>query len=250
VSKNQTAIKLDKFLSYVLGRRPDEFGLVPDSDGYVKIRDLLKAVNEEEGGRHVRSSSIDEVLITLPCPSIEVKDQKIRAVSRESLFSTAHTNNPPKLLYTCVRQKGYPYVLKNGLSPLGHYKIILADNPEFAKKMGKRIDPKPVTLTVHVQNALDRGISFEKAGNLFLADFIPPDCLTGPPLPKEKTEAPQTTVKMEKKPEHLPGGFLINLDDTAFNQNPYRQKKKGSESYWKKDRKRLRKEKHRPWLDQ
>jgi len=40
---------LAKMLAYVLGRRPDEFGLIPDAEGFVRIKDLLKALHEEEG---------------------------------------------------------------------------------------------------------------------------------------------------------------------------------------------------------
>ena len=53
--------KLEKLLTYILGRRPDEFGLVPGPDGYVKIKDLLKALSEEPGWRHVRRSHLREV---------------------------------------------------------------------------------------------------------------------------------------------------------------------------------------------
>jgi putative RNA 2'-phosphotransferase len=244
---NHSIIKLDKLLSYVLGRRPDEFGLVPDYDGYVKVKDLLKAVTEEDGLRHIRRSSIDEILISLPCPSIEIKDEMIRAASRENLFPYFPAENPPRLLFTCVRQKAYAHVLIKGLSPSGHFKIILATESSFAEKMGKRIDPQPVTLTVHVQNAVNRGVNFDNAGGLYLADFIPSDCLTGPPLPKEKNESRQKETAPVKKPEHLPGGFLINLNENTFSQNPYKQKKKENELSWKKDRKRLRKQKQRLW---
>ncbi len=50
--------QLEKFLFYVLGKRPDEFGLVPDSEGYVRTRELLRAVSEEDGYRYVRESHI------------------------------------------------------------------------------------------------------------------------------------------------------------------------------------------------
>ena len=38
---------LAKFLAYILGNRPDEFGLVPDPDGYVKIKALLKVLRHQ-----------------------------------------------------------------------------------------------------------------------------------------------------------------------------------------------------------
>ncbi len=58
--------KKAKFLKYVLGLNPDEFGLVLDKDGYVKIKDLLKAVHEEDGWRSFRQANINEIMISLP----------------------------------------------------------------------------------------------------------------------------------------------------------------------------------------
>ena len=54
MATNKALIKFSKFLVYILGRKPDEFGLVPDKDGFVKIKELLKAINEEDGWRHIR----------------------------------------------------------------------------------------------------------------------------------------------------------------------------------------------------
>ena len=41
-----------KFTTYVLGHHPDEFGLVIDDNGYVKIKEFIQAVNETDGWRH------------------------------------------------------------------------------------------------------------------------------------------------------------------------------------------------------
>jgi len=49
-------------LVYMLGHRPDEFGLVPDSEGFIPYKELLQAIHEEEGWRYVRRSHINEVL--------------------------------------------------------------------------------------------------------------------------------------------------------------------------------------------
>ncbi len=53
---------LSRFLSYVLGHRPDEFALVPDPEGFVSYKDLLQAINEEPGLGYVRQGHIHEVL--------------------------------------------------------------------------------------------------------------------------------------------------------------------------------------------
>ena len=63
--KSQIKIEsLSRFMVYVLGHHPDEFGLVPDLDGFIKIKELLWAIHEEEGWRYVRQSHIREVLLS------------------------------------------------------------------------------------------------------------------------------------------------------------------------------------------
>ena len=77
--------KLSKFLTYILGRQPDEFGLVPDENGYVKTKDLMKVLAEEPGWRHVRLNQIREVVHISRSPTIEIQENRIRAVNRTHL---------------------------------------------------------------------------------------------------------------------------------------------------------------------
>ena len=76
---------LAKFIAYILERRPDEFGLVVDSEGYIKIKELLKALNEEKGVRHVRRSHLNEILYSIAHPPFEIADNRIRAKNRDRL---------------------------------------------------------------------------------------------------------------------------------------------------------------------
>ena len=100
---NQKSYKqLSKFLSYILGRRPDEFGLVPDDNGFVKIKELIKAVNEEDGWRHVRRGLVDELTVVLPDSPIEIAGGLIRAKSVKHLYKIKPAQDMPKLLFTCV----------------------------------------------------------------------------------------------------------------------------------------------------
>ena len=57
MAKRRSLEQLAKFISYILGRNPAEFGLVLDSDGFVKIKEFLKAVSEEEGLKYVCRSN-------------------------------------------------------------------------------------------------------------------------------------------------------------------------------------------------
>ena len=230
--------QLAKFLNYVLGRRPDEFGLVTDKEGFVKIKDLIKAANEEAGLKYVRRFHINEIMITLPNREFEIADNFIRAINREHLPKQSFALDPPKLLYTCVRMKAYPHVLDKGIMPTGFSKVILSANPDLARRMGQRNDRDAVLLTVQVYPSEEKGVVFFQAGkSLFLADHIPPGCFNGPPLPKESPE-PRRTDKSKKEPTEIaPGSFLLDLNKKDRPVTPgSRQKKRTKKQKQRRER--------------
>ena len=85
MAQKRSPQQLAKFLNYVLGRKPDEFGLVTDKEGFVKIKELIKATIEEEGLKYVRRSHINEIMITLPNHGLEVAENLIRAYWTKAL---------------------------------------------------------------------------------------------------------------------------------------------------------------------
>ncbi len=235
--------QLSKFLSYVLGRKPGEFGLVLDQDGFAKIKDVLKAVCEESGFSYVRRSHIHEILITLPNPLIEIKDNQIRAKYRDKLPKHTPTHDIPKLLYTCIRRKAYLFVMENGIFPMGYSSIILSSDRGMAERIGKRTDQTPVMLTVHTQKSIDKGIVFYKAGDtLYLAESILPGCFTGPPLPKQDPLATTKEVPQARAPQVSPGSFLLKPRDEKDQRTGSEYKSKTKSVAWKKGKKKLKRE--------
>lgn len=249
-SKRDLPNALGKFISYILGRRPDEFGLVPDPEGYVKIKELLKAVTEEDGWRYVKRAHLNEVMLTSRKKTIEIDDNRIRAVDRRRLPDRRVADDPPKLLYTFVRSRAYPVVLENGVRPFGRSMVVLSAGKEMAKRLGKRVDAAPVILTVSVEQMHAHGEMFLTiGGGLFLTRFIPQTCFTGPPLPKEKadkrTKEPQTSVAAPKQP----GSFFPNFEDDPHPHGKTAKKAKRKKSAdWKKDRKKMIKQKRKTGL--
>jgi len=240
--------KLAKYISYILGRKPDEFGLVPDKDGFVKIKELIKAICEEEGLRYVRRSHIDEILITLRNPPIEILDNLVRAKSREHLPERIPASNLPKLLYTCIRRKAYPFVIDKGIFPIGRGHVILSSEKKLAKKIGKRIDQTPVLLTVQTQKSVKFGVLFIQSSDLlFIAKTIPVGCFTGPPLPKEMPEPKKEDPLKKEKPKSLPGTFLMDLTDEKDRKKRSKHERRRKEIAWKKDRKRMKRKKENMW---
>jgi putative RNA 2'-phosphotransferase len=241
MSLQKSPKRLAKLLDYILARRPDEFGLVTDSDGYVKIKELLKALSEEEGLSYVRRAHLDEILITLPEPSFEISGNIIRAKSRRHLPAHAYAPDPPKLLYHYVRQKALPHIYTKGINPTGYSQVILSSDLSLAQRMGKRIDRSAILLTVQVQPCLDKGVVFFAAGEaLYLADFIPPGCFSGPPLPKEKPGVAKTTKPQVPEPKPPAGSFFVDLEE-KMNPNTADEKKN------KRMRKRKRRREPPPW---
>ena len=107
---------LCRFLIYVLGHRPDEFGLVPDHEGFIAYKELLQAIHEEEDWRYVRRSHINEVLLTEDRSLFQSEDERIRSMERRWELDLHHpAMSLPKILFTAVRRKAHPVVMENGL---------------------------------------------------------------------------------------------------------------------------------------
>ena len=254
MAQQRSPKQLSKLISYVLGRNPAEFGLVPDPDGFVKLKEFLKAVSEEDGLRYVGRSNINEILTTLPDSPIEIKDKYIRAKHRDQLSGLRPAQSLPKLLYTCVRRKAYPAVLEKGIFPMGFSHVILSSELEMAKRMGKRKDPEPVLLSVQTRISMDRGIVFYEAGDpLFLTESISPGCFTGPAPPKPK-EAPVKRETPEKEALiKMPGSFLMRFNDKKAVHKPSKHRAKSSQTAVDKDHKKVEQRKRKrerdrpPW---
>lgn len=249
--KAKTPRSLAKYLAYILERRPDEFGLVLDKQGYVKIKELLKALNEEKGWKHVRRFHLNEIMYSIPDPPFEILDNRIRARRREHLPRPDASPQLPKLLYTCVRRRAYPFVAQQGIFPSGYQQVVLSADRDLAERMGKRTDSQPVMLSIHVPASVEQGVLFQQFGeSLFLAPSIPPDCFTGPPLPREKprTQKPEKSAK-DAKPE-VRGSFAVTPDRVA-GMSDRTAKTSTTDSGWKTKKKRRKKQKRKrerpPW---
>jgi putative RNA 2'-phosphotransferase len=223
MSKTRSPQNLAKMLAYVLGRQPDEFALIPDAEGFVKIKDLLKALHEEDGWGYVNESHLQEVVFTVPAPAFEIDAQRIRACKRLALNVEPPTDRPPKLLYAHVRRRAYPWVYANGIRPSSHSHVVLAAQLAIAERLGRRIDPDPVILTVNVRAAEQQGVAFARFGaGLFLAEQIPAGCFSGPPLP---AETPSDFRKLRRphdgaEPPAAPGSYLMDMEKAMAPQVP------------------------------
>lgn len=238
--------RLKGFVTYVLGRNPYEFGLVPDEEGFVRKKDLIKAIQEERGWGHVRQSSLEELLAALPDPGIDMDDLRIRARERQHLTRPEVCETMPKLLFIGIRTRAHRHVLGNGIQPYeGERHVLLSSDRDMAERIGRRRDPNPVMVTVNTHEAENLGVLFLRAGEtLFLAREIPLKCFTAPPLAAEETERTKSQKKKEdpRKNSFMPGSFIP--DFTGSRDKGARSPKEDRQA-WKHNKKRIRRQKER-----
>jgi len=191
---------LSRFLVYILGHRPDEFGLMPDSDGFVTYKGLLQAIHEEPDWHYVRQSHINEVLLGKDRILFQPGDNRSRASDRLwGLDIDNPTQTLPKLLFTPVRRKAHPVVMEKGLrSGQGRY-LVLSPDQEMAGRIGSRRDQKPVLLEVMADAAQSEGVLFYPFGNLFLSPEIPARFIAGPPVPKDILDSRRDAEPKKKR---------------------------------------------------
>jgi putative RNA 2'-phosphotransferase len=239
------ADKLSKFLSYVLGRRPDEFGIVPDAEGYVGIKELLQALHEEPGWRHIRMAHVNEVFISLAKPSIQIEGRRIRAIETAMLPVANQPDDLPKLLYIAIRSRAYPVVLNKGLAPTPrHPHLILSKDAAMAMRMGRRQDNSPVLLTVQVVESLNKGSSFQQYGRiLFLADMIYAGTFSGPAPPKEKPDGTASVTATKTPNPKTPGSYYPDFDSPQAAKYQITPGTRRKEPEWQKSRRQARRHK-------
>ena len=229
---------LSRLLNYILGNKPDEFGLVPDKEGYVSLKELLKAINEESHMAYVRESHIREVLLHNRDGFFEVTEKKIRSIKRtfRPVDRDYDCIYPPKTLYKGVKRKAYPFILKSGLLPGSKEYIVMTKDKDLAIRTAHRLDQKPIILEIKAQMAAENGIPFFLFGDsIYLADKIPTQFISGPPLPRELPYKKET-VKEEK--EIISGSFILREE---MDPDLRRRKKVKERIEWKKEIKKGRK---------
>ena len=243
MAKRKDPKQFYKLLTYILGSRPDEFGLVPDENGFIRIKDLVKSISEEPGWGYIRKSHLNEVLLIYRDHPFVLDAASMKISYPREQVRPIPANDMPKLLYHCVRRKAYPFVCRRGITPMGQHHVYLAVTEALALRMGKRRDPRPVLLTIQSQQAIGEGIRFQRQGELlYVADYIPVGCFTGPPLPQEKVkETPRLPERTHDENRLEPGSFLM---DMTRSEELQRQaiKRKGikKEVAWKKEARKTR----------
>lgn len=228
---------LARTLTYILGRRPDEFGLVLDEAGFIPVKRLLAALAGEPGLAWVRRRHLEELSALLSPPRFELVGDLIRALDSQAPALRHPGMPPPVFLYIAIAPQAHALVWEEGLKASGGAELALARQPELALKMGRRRCPRPVLVKIQAQAAGRHGVVFtEYGGELFLAPAVPRAFLElcAPAPAKEKP-------KPEKPAAPLPVPGETRLDLPAFLKEGGKSKRRGrDEPAWKSATRRER----------
>jgi putative RNA 2'-phosphotransferase len=223
---------------YILGHNPHEYGIVPDPDGFVSIKDLLHVMHEDPDMPHAGEGSVNEVLMSDERDLFERDDKRIRAVSRHwDLDTNLPAIDIPPILFTPVRRKAHYLVLEKGLIKRADHFYCLTQDKEMAERIGKRKDQKPVIIEVMASRAVHEGVHISQFGGLFLASEIAERFIAGPPLPKaalrERELAPQVKKDVaEVIRDFNPGTFFLDINNDPDKSRRIRGRKKRG---WKEE---------------
>jgi len=231
--------RLGQFLVYLLGRHPEEFGLVPDADGYVRTKSILAVCAEEPGFAHVRQRDIDALpLVLTPCP-VEIDGSRARAVDRSRLAVPMDMAQVPKILWLPIRRRAHARVTEHGSQASAGTPLILAAEQAMAERIGRRQDRNGLLAAVHTAQALATGSSFRHAGGaLYITDSISPQAIILPPPPEPEPAHRPAVSKSTPTPRQPAAGSII-LDRMPDPAAPHakKDKKRRKDPDWKRERK-------------
>jgi len=234
---------LARMLAYMLGRRPDEFGLVLEEGGWVQIKKLLQSLHEEPGFSRVRREDLERLAALISPPPLEISGERVRSLAPPSPELRRDPEGPlPSSLYLAISPKVHPLVWEQGLKPPPGRELVLARQPEMALRLGKRRDNEPILVIIQATAAARAGVSFQAYGEeLFLSPTgIPREFLQVPPLPKEALP-PRPAAKPKAHP--APGALLLDLPQMLTGKPA--QGKQRDEASWKKGARALRKKRRK-----
>jgi putative RNA 2'-phosphotransferase len=225
---------------YILGHKPDEFGLVPDTEGFVTFKEFLWAVHEEPGWGYVRKGHINEVLLGKDRALFQPNENGIRALQRRWHLDLENPSEvTPKILFVAVRRRAHPVVMEKGLAAVEGRYIVLSPDRGMAERIGRRRDQKPVVLEIMAASAQQAGVLFYAFGNLFLTDQVPARFINGPPVSKKDEKIPERK-REGRAPDFDAGTFALDLNRDP---DPSRRTRGKKQKGWKEEARKIRRRK-------
>ena len=179
---DKETIRTSKFLSLVLRHEPEKVGLTLGEAGWVRVDDLLQAVN-----RHGLSLTLDQLKHVVATSdkkrfAFSEDGQRIRANQGHSVEIDLQypPQTPPQILYHGTATRFLDGIRKDGLQKMERHDVHLSAETKVTLQVGGR-HGKPVLLTIRAGDMQRAGFVFRCSANgVWLVNHVPPDFIEFP----------------------------------------------------------------------
>ena len=171
--------KLGRTMAGIL--RHGRFDLRMDDQGFVRIKDIVATVKENNGRMHwLRPHHIIALADTDPKGRYQVSGDSVRATYGHTiqLDLKLDTDNIPDELYYPTTPEEADIILEAGLMPSDRSMVHLSLTYDDAFRAGSVRVEDPVILAIDCNKCFDEGYDIGKAAKtVFLCKQVPADCL-------------------------------------------------------------------------
>jgi putative RNA 2'-phosphotransferase len=182
--------RIGRTLAGVLRHFPENFGLEMDDQGFVNLRDFVRALQRHQRRFHwVRPHHIIAVIETDPKGRYQVSNESIRATYGHSIELDLRlpTDNIPEELYYPITPEEADIILETGLKPSDRKMVHLSKTYGDAMNAGLVRTDDPIILVIDVEGAIADGYAVGRAGRtVYLAKEIPAEYLRRAEEPEEE----------------------------------------------------------------
>jgi len=233
--------RLIKLVRYILVYRPDEFGLIPDEEGFVKIKDLHGALVEIEGFRGLRRKELENLFEVFAPETFEYRRDPGLVKPKEPVRfkGLEYTEELPAQLFLPVKPRAWLHISEKGWQRPDQ--ALMTPDRDLAQKLARRKGG----LLIEVDTALAReeGSSFFRfIEKLYLCPWLPAKALRGPKVDEKFRARYAPKPKTEPEPEPVP--IIPFRPTTEIPELPYRKITRGKKKKrpWKIGRKAKKKQ--------
>ena len=178
---NRLYTRISKFMSYILRHHPERFNIELDADGYTDLKTIIKQIRQKFPNYQIDEHHIKQIIKESEKRRFEIVGDKIRAFYGHSIakkIKMQKAEHVPDKLFHGTNSKAFQKIKKEGLKRKSRQYVHLSETEETAYSVGKRRTEKPIILVIDSWRAVKQGINFYKSGDMYLADYIPPEYIS------------------------------------------------------------------------
>ena len=166
------------------GAIAQEAGLKLDSEGWIKIDDLIRGIREVWRNKHLYQWVTRDHILAIaaldPKGRFEIRDNYIRACYGHSIKADLKykEDTKVKILYHGTTEEAWAKIRYEGLKPGRRLWVHLSGNINDAYEVARRHGSRIVILLIDIECLRRRGIKIFKASkSVWVVKYVPPECI-------------------------------------------------------------------------